>query len=515
MMPYHQLHHFRAARRRILPNPYARGFGTSPEYLYVLELEHGKFYVGKSVNVQARFQEHVNGFGSAFTAKYRPNKIIEVLECTSPFDEDNLVRMYMVEHGIENVRGGSYCLEILPEEDRLRLLKEMRHAHGLCMRCGRGTHFATSCFAHTDVDGTPLSPRNSGVSPRRAVSPTSSPSPSMSQPARSAAAPGPRDEGTRRSPLGQGTRRQPRRGLKPSTLFSIPCPSDPREGGVAGAESPLDCCGRCGRNSHVSAQCYARVDIAGNPLDSPDTSPQSPQEHHQSSFSASKGRASPVKEEAGRESLSQESLLALRTSGRRLSQEDTDSPADVESRRKQPRQSHSHSHLRSQSLPLSRSRSRSRDRRTGRRKLPKFRSDFRRYRNNVEPKDIFPQFRWGDTSSGSSAIQHQRSTAPVHGPPLSAPTALSDAELQAIIRMVEEVEASQPQPQPQEQQEQVMEDSVAVDSIPDALMVNVLEEYEESRRLSDIDDGALLAAVAEFERSHILSQTSAHAWHCH
>tara|TARA_B110000261_G_scaffold150886_1_gene178802 strand:+ start:57 stop:269 length:213 start_codon:yes stop_codon:yes gene_type:complete len=43
------------------------------EYVYVLKLEEGKFYVGKSKDVDARLRYHRKGANArAWTAKYKP-----------------------------------------------------------------------------------------------------------------------------------------------------------------------------------------------------------------------------------------------------------------------------------------------------------------------------------------------------------------------------------------------------------------------------------------------------------
>jgi hypothetical protein len=40
--------------------------------VYVLELEDNKFYVGKSSLKEERIKRHTNGYGSAWTKKYKP-----------------------------------------------------------------------------------------------------------------------------------------------------------------------------------------------------------------------------------------------------------------------------------------------------------------------------------------------------------------------------------------------------------------------------------------------------------
>ena len=40
--------------------------------IYILRLQGGRYYVGKSDNVLDRYQQHYNGNGSAWTNKYKP-----------------------------------------------------------------------------------------------------------------------------------------------------------------------------------------------------------------------------------------------------------------------------------------------------------------------------------------------------------------------------------------------------------------------------------------------------------
>lgn len=124
--------------------------------IYVLRLETGKFYVGKSKNVADRCKQHWGGNGSAWTKKYKPIAIEETVTGASPFDEDKITKEYMAVHGIDNVRGGSYSAMNLSEFHRSVLKMELRTAHDLCMRCGRASHFMKDCYAKTDADGAKL-----------------------------------------------------------------------------------------------------------------------------------------------------------------------------------------------------------------------------------------------------------------------------------------------------------------------------------------------------------------------
>jgi len=121
--------------------------------IYVLRLEGGHYYIGKSDNVAARYQQHLNGKGSAWTKKYPPVSLVKTIKGASPFDEDKITKEYMLKYGIDNVRGGSYVqIELSPfHMDALNM--EIRGATDLCTQCGRAGHFVRNCYATTDVSG--------------------------------------------------------------------------------------------------------------------------------------------------------------------------------------------------------------------------------------------------------------------------------------------------------------------------------------------------------------------------
>lgn len=76
------------------------------EYIYILKLKNNKYYIGKTNNVNNRYEQHLNGYGSSWTKKYKPLSILKKILSTSPFDEDKYVKEYMSKYGIDNVRGG-------------------------------------------------------------------------------------------------------------------------------------------------------------------------------------------------------------------------------------------------------------------------------------------------------------------------------------------------------------------------------------------------------------------------
>lgn len=124
--------------------------------IYILQLQKGKYYIGKSDNPMIRYQEHLNGTGSSWTKLYKPISIIRVIENISPFDEDKYTKEYMANFGIDNVRGGSYVAINLDSVEKEILQREIWGAQNKCMLCGRGGHFEKDCYAKTDVYGNEL-----------------------------------------------------------------------------------------------------------------------------------------------------------------------------------------------------------------------------------------------------------------------------------------------------------------------------------------------------------------------
>ena len=121
--------------------------------VYVLRLKSGKYYVGKTNNVERRLEEHLSGGGAAWTRKYKPISVEKTFPNAGSFDEDKITKEYMGKHGIENVRGGTYVSVVLDEYHKAVLTQEIWSATGCCTRCGRKGHFVKNCYAETTVDG--------------------------------------------------------------------------------------------------------------------------------------------------------------------------------------------------------------------------------------------------------------------------------------------------------------------------------------------------------------------------
>jgi len=119
--------------------------------IYVLRLEGGRYYVGKSDNVMKRYEEHLNGAGSAWTTRYPPVTLVKTINSVSAFEEDKTVKEYMGIYGIDMVRGGSYVTEALTPAQKAALQQEIWSAQDRCIRCGSSRHWVSTCTVRSGV----------------------------------------------------------------------------------------------------------------------------------------------------------------------------------------------------------------------------------------------------------------------------------------------------------------------------------------------------------------------------
>jgi hypothetical protein len=179
--------------------------------IYVLRLEQGKWYVGRSLQVYTTYAAHHLGNAIPWTQQYPPIRVEETIPSTNGMDEDHYVKNYMIRYGIPQVRGGSYTDMVLSEGQMTLLEREIRTARdvgaghcengwvviepprlaetqstswwdtatqighvigavagavlaaneaprdqGTCFRCGRHGHWVAQCYARSHVSGRPL-----------------------------------------------------------------------------------------------------------------------------------------------------------------------------------------------------------------------------------------------------------------------------------------------------------------------------------------------------------------------
>jgi len=130
--------------------------------IYILRLTGGRYYVGKSDNVLKRYEEHLNGAGSAWTTRYPPVSLVKTISSASPFEEDKTVKEYMAIYGIDMVRGGSYVTEELTAAQRSAVQQEIWAAQDRCTRCGSSGHWISTCNVRMPSAVSEPQPRGGG-----------------------------------------------------------------------------------------------------------------------------------------------------------------------------------------------------------------------------------------------------------------------------------------------------------------------------------------------------------------
>lgn len=135
----------------------AAAVNQNPADIYVLELEGGRVYVGKSHNVSRRVKQHMRGRGAAFT-KYNPptGRLLPRLgslsgEGDGPERDETLRQMAAL--GVDRVRGWKHTGKTIDFRSCMEIESDMRELFDLCRRCGSPEHFAKECKATRDRHG--------------------------------------------------------------------------------------------------------------------------------------------------------------------------------------------------------------------------------------------------------------------------------------------------------------------------------------------------------------------------
>jgi predicted GIY-YIG superfamily endonuclease len=225
--------------------------GTS--FIYVLKLEQGNYYVGSTNNLVRRLKEHRDGGGAEWTRRFPPIGGFFKTRVASgdvKLDEDKEVKEQMKAFGVEHVRGGSYSQATLTEEQTVSLTRELWHSDDKCLRCGCAGHWASNCFARSNVLGD-LITEASVASPQ-------TPSPAAGHKRKS------REVCQR---CGRENHTADKCYAKSDANGAVL--EDDDESGSSEDEDDEDededepTCYRCGRVGHISRQCFAKTSVDG------------------------------------------------------------------------------------------------------------------------------------------------------------------------------------------------------------------------------------------------------------
>jgi predicted GIY-YIG superfamily endonuclease len=116
--------------------------------IYVLLLQQGKYYVGRSSDVAGRVRSHQSGAGSYWTRKYPVVKQVRPL--TNITGDDNLAEQAetlarMKQHGVDNVRGWLFTQVTLSDDHRKLIKILMAEDADVCRGCGEHGHYIMRC----------------------------------------------------------------------------------------------------------------------------------------------------------------------------------------------------------------------------------------------------------------------------------------------------------------------------------------------------------------------------------
>lgn len=102
---------------------------------FLMELEHGKYFAGASQDPLKTLEEHREGLGGVpWTQIHRPVRLREVVAVARPSELDTQVRAWMMNYGVENVRGGSWSEVRLRDADRQAIREGVARQRG-CLVC--------------------------------------------------------------------------------------------------------------------------------------------------------------------------------------------------------------------------------------------------------------------------------------------------------------------------------------------------------------------------------------------
>lgn len=112
------------------------------EHLYVLRCTGGRYYIGKSADVDKDIARHFAGEGGDWTTLFPPTSIYAA---DYPRDREmELMYDLMRKFGVKNVRSYQYPDLDLSKEDTDVIVKELRRERA-CIHCSTWGHSSIDC----------------------------------------------------------------------------------------------------------------------------------------------------------------------------------------------------------------------------------------------------------------------------------------------------------------------------------------------------------------------------------
>jgi len=117
-------------------------------FIYKLQCDKKRMYIGSTQNITQRMQEHFGGHGGLCTSKCRPLHILNIFRTTPEqmrsAERRETLRCMRI-YGIHAVRGGPYVSHIITEEHAAFIRREIAFEFNLCFKCLGEGHFASDC----------------------------------------------------------------------------------------------------------------------------------------------------------------------------------------------------------------------------------------------------------------------------------------------------------------------------------------------------------------------------------
>ena len=237
---------------------HAQQAGAKRRGVYVLELNGGGFYVGKSEDIDTRIQQHKSGAHSSSWCCAQGGVKRELPTLCPPQDdlsswEQKETIHQMLVHGFDRVRGFEWTKCGPLDRDDCTTIRTMIWGHGdLCRRCGGDGHFQSQCGNRPKLDWLrELDDRCQGTDHGKVLKKAALAYRVASGASSSSFAPTPSKRRLEPTTGGYcagghagGDQQGGAKRFRPTQVYRIPCT-------------------RCGRDSHAASSCFAKTGVDG------------------------------------------------------------------------------------------------------------------------------------------------------------------------------------------------------------------------------------------------------------